>query len=73
MSKFVRLCTTEQTAHTQTRQLLFRHCLCQCKKKDRGKDRGRLMANVSYKLKDLEKVVIGLGYVGENDHTRGTS
>ena len=31
------------------------------------------MANVSYKLKDLEKVVIGLGYVGENDHTRGTS
>ena len=26
------------------------------------------MANVSYKLKDLEKRVIKIGYVGENDH-----
>jgi len=28
------------------------------------------MKTKTYKLKDLEKVVIGLGYVGENDHTR---
>ena len=26
------------------------------------------MANVSYRLEDLKKVIVGIGYVGENDH-----